>query len=515
MLDFMRQYNKNIIGAISGWDRIRFRGTIRWLSSTRGITTYLSKQKMLFKDFGRWAESITQNIRDKCAAQAERLNIPMIYLRSPNIDKEAYARRIMQERGLHLGDICMFSTVETCMAPTVRGNKAQKVLELKMMPRKCIWIYHYWNDKRLGFGHTRLQTWLPLTVTICINGRHWLERQLIDEGIVYVKDGNCFTHIDDFDRAGQIIEQQLRVHWPSLLGNLLERNCPGIRTVFGQHPLDYYWSADETEWATDIVFCSAAQLDVLFPKLARFGLLTAQSPAVMRFLGRSNKGRKPNQIVSDLRHRYEGVRVKHWINRNSIKMYNKAGNVLRVETTINQSREFKVFRHPDDDKKRPASWQKMRKGVSDLHRRAVVSQSSNKCYLDHLSSLNVADSLKETIADICCRKRKDGKLYRGLNPWDSEDFRSIEFLCRGEIQLNGFRNHNLRSYLYPESEDPNERKRGSSKISRRLRLLRTHGLIRKLPRTHRYVLTLKGRRIANAVMAASSANTDQLIEMAA
>ena len=127
----------------------------------------------------------------------------------------------------------------------------------------------------------------------------------------------------------------------------------------------------------------------------------------------------------------------------------------------------------------------------------------------------MADSLKETIADICCRKRKDGKLYRGLNPWDSEDFRSIEFLCRGEIQLNGFRNHNLRSYLYPESEDPNERKRASSKISRRLRLLRTHGLIRKLPRTHRYVLTLKGRRIANAVMAASSANTDQLIEMAA
>lgn len=515
MLDFMEHYSKKIIGAINGWDRIRFRGTIRWLASTSGINSYLITQGVRIKDFTKWAETITKNVRNMCAAQANRLDIPMIYLRSAAVDKEAEARKIMRENGVDVGDICMFSTVETCMAPTVRGNRSRRILELKVMPRKCIWIYHYWNDQQLGFGHTRLQTWLPLTVTICINGRHWLERQLLNEKIGYVKDGNCFTFLDDFHRAKQLIEQQHRVHWPRLLNRLLARNCPGIGSVFGQQRMDYYWSADETEWASDIVFRSAAVLDALFPKLARFGLLTAQSPAVMRFLGRKNKGPKANEIVSDLRRRYEGLRIKHWINRNSVKMYNKAGNVLRVETTINQTREFKVFRHPDDDKNRPASWQKMRKGVSDLYRRAIVSQSSNERYLDHLSSLNVSESLKETVADICRRKRKQGKSYRGLNPWNPEDFQSIEFLCKGEIQLNGFRNRNLRTVLYPKVKEPIERKRASGKISRRLRLLRSHGLIKKIPRTHRYLVTIKGRRVVTAVMAASAANTDQLIDMAA
>lgn len=514
MLEFMKLYNKKVTGAISGWDRIRFRGTIRWLSSTRGINTYLHTCRILLKDFGQWANGITEKVRDMCANQAKELDIPMIYLRSAAINKEDYARRVMQERGIATGDICMFSTVEPCLAPTLKGNKASRRLELEMGPRKCIWIYHYWNDENLGFGHTRLQTWLPLTATVCINGRHWLERQLIREKMGYVKDGNCFTHIDDFPKAGELIEQQLRVNWPELLGALLKRNCPGIATVL-QAPLDYYWSADETEWATDIVFRSGAELDELFPKLARYGLLSAQSPAVLRFFGRCAKGRRPEHIASNLRSRYEGLRLKHWVNKNSIKMYNKAGCILRVETTINQTRDFKVFRHPDDDTRRPASWQKMRKGISDMHRRSVVCQASNERYLDHLAASSFSESLKTTVADICHRKHQQGKSYRAINPWEREDYQSLEFLSRGEYQINGFRNKDLRAVLYPAIKDASQRKRISSKISRRLRLLRAHGIIQKVGSTHRYQLTLKGRRVVNAVLAASAADTEQLMEMAA
>lgn len=515
MVEFMKVYGKRIIGAISGWDRVRFRGTIRWLASTRGINTYLSSRSLLLKDFGKWAESVTARVRAICASQSERLGIPMIYLRSSAMDKESYARRILQERGIDTGHICMFSVVEPCMAPMVRGNRSTGLLELEMAPRKCVWIYHYWNDEHLGFGHTRLQTWLPLSVPVCINGRHWLERQLIREKIGYVKDGNCFTHIDDYERADRLMEEQPRSDWPALLTALLECNCPDIGTVLGEFPLDHYWSADETEWATDIVFRSAAQLDALFPKLVRYGLLSAQSPAVMRFLGRSKKGRRPNEVVSDLRSRYEGVRLKHWINRNSIKTYNKAGNILRVETTINQTRDFKVYRHPDDDQSRPISWQRMRKGVSDLHRRAKVSQSANERYLDHMVAASVAESLQETVGDICRRKRKDGKSYRAINPWNPEDFQTLQFLARGENQLNGFRNGNLCNALYPGTKDSVERKRLSAKTSRRLRLLRGHGLIRKVPHTNRYQLTRKGRRVATAVLVASAVDTEQLMEMAA
>jgi hypothetical protein len=515
MIEFMKMYAKSIVGAISGWDRIRFRGTMRWLASTQGIGTYLSCHGILLKDFGKWAESATAKVRSLCSAQAERLGIPIIYLRSAGADKEAYARRIMVERGIDTGDICMFSVVEPCMSPMVRGNRSSGLLEIEMAPRKCVWIYQYWNDAHLGFGHTRLQTWLPFNVTICINGRHWLERQLMREGIDYVKDGNCFTHMADYDAAARLVEEQQRSPWAERLGALLDRNCPGLGNVLGETSMHYYWSANETEWATDIVFRSAGELDALFPQLVRYGLLTAQSPAVMRFLGRSTKGPRPNEVVSDLRSRYEGVRLKHWINRNSIKMYNKAGSVLRVETTINQTREFKVYRHPDDDPSRPASWQKMRKGVSDLHRRAEVSQSANERYLDHMAAANVAQSLKETVGDICRRKKKAGKSYRAINPWDSEDFQTLQYLARGEVQLNGFRNSHLCHALYRNPRDSTVIKRLSAKTSRRLRLLRAHGLIRKVARTNRYQLTPKGRRVATAVLAASAVDTQQLMEMAA
>lgn len=515
MKNFVEQYAKSICGTISGWDRIRFRGTIRWLANTSGINTYLSVHKILLKDFGKWAEAITAKVRLTCANQAKRLDIPMIYLPSAAIDKEAYARKIMNEREIVTGPICMFSTVEPCFSALLQGNKATKQLELKMGPRKCVWIYQYWNDEQLGFGHTRLQTWLPLSATICLNGRHWLERQLLREAIGYVKDGNCFTHVDDYEKVYALIEEQHRTDWPRLLEGLLSRNCPDFNTVIGDHPLEYYWSANETEWATDVVFRSANELDTLFPKLARYGLLTSQSPAVMRFLGRSEKGPRPNEVRSDLRIRYEGLRLKHWVNNNSVKLYNKAGNVLRTETTINQTREFKVYRHPDDDTSRPASWQKMRKGVSDLHRRADVSQASNERYLDHLAAASVAESLKETVGDICKRIRKDGKSYRAINPWDTQDFQTLQYLARGEHQLNGFVNKTLCEKLHGKVSCAAEQKRLRAKTSRRLRLLRAHGLIRKVPRANRYQLTDKGRKVAATVLAASSANTEQLMNMAA
>lgn len=511
----MELYAKRIKGVISGWDRIRFRGTIRWLASTRGINTYLITRGMLLKDFGKWAESVTAKVRALCVDRANQLNIPMIYLKSSSVDKEAYARRIMKERGIETGDICMLSTLEPCSAPLLRGNRATCQLELEMATRKCVWIYHYWNDEQFGFGHTRLQTWLPLSVTVCLNGRHWLERRLIHENIGYVKDGNCFTHTDNFPKTQKLMDEQQQTNWSKLLGKLLKRNCPGLETVLGSNPLDYYWSADETEWATDLVFGNAGYLDNIFPKLVHYGLHTAQSMAVMRFLGRSSgKGRSPDEVVSDLRHRYEGLRLKHWVNSNSIKMYNKAGNVLRTETTINQTRDFKVYRRPDDDVNRSVSWQKMRKGVSDLHRRAEVSQAANERYLEHMAAADVAESLKETVGEICKRTTKDGKSWRAINPWNPEDFLTLQFLARGENTINGFRNMHLCKMLYDHVADAAEQKRLSAKTSRRLRLLRAHGLIQKISRTNRYQLTLKGRKVTATVLTASAADTQQLMKIA-
>jgi hypothetical protein len=521
MQEFMKLYRDKVLGATSGWDRIRFRGTIRWLASERGINAFVASRGLLLKHFGPWAQALTKRIRTACDNQAEKLGIPMIYLNSSRTDKEPMARKIADQRGVREGDICMFSVVEPCLAPQVQGDRETKKLHLRMRQRKCVWIYHYWDDPQLGFGHTRLQTWLPLTATVCLNGRHWLERQLIREGLPYLKDGNCFPWIADLRRAQELLDEQQRTPWPQTLDRLLRRNCPIVGQALGP-ALDHYWSADETEWATDVTFRSTHDLDALFPSLLRYGIVSAQSPTVMRFFGKQVKdgrfrGRAPEEIVSDLRKRYEGFRLKHWINRNSVKMYNKGGNTLRVEATINATRDFKVFRRPGDDPSRPPSWQRMRKGVSDLHRRGQVSQACNERYLDSLAAASVNETLQQTAGDICSPVIKPGRRHRALNPFNAQDLNLLQFIARGEMQLNGFRNRHLRSWLYPErrDEDSDSRRRASGRVTRRIRLLRAHGLVKKIPRSHRYVLTAKGRKVATAILAASSADTEQLMEMAA
>jgi hypothetical protein len=516
-------YSGKVFGAISGLDRIRFRGTLRWLANELGMRTFLGEIGVLLKDFGRWAEDRTGEIRRSCEEVAEKKGIPMIYLQGSSVDKEMQARKVADERGVSDGPICMFSVVEPCVSPWVQGDRTTKKLELRMRHRKCVWIYYYFDHPECGFGHVRLQSWLPMNVNICLNGRHWLEKQLRRMGVPHVKDGNCFPWIGDIALAQRIMDAQLRTKWDTVLTGLTLEMCPSL--VKAIHPLvpRYYWSADETEWATDVMFRSADELNAIYPQLIRHGMVVADSPAVMRFLGRRDtagfgSGRMPEEIVSDSRTRYEGIRNKHWINQNSVKMYNKCGSVLRFETTINNTRDFKVYRRPEDDPKKPRSWQKMRKGVSDLHRRCEVSGQCNERYADAVCSLQISETLHSAVGQMCNPVEKEGKRYRGLNPWNREDLKMLEFLARGELAINGFRNHDLRNWMHDGSEDPaddKERKRLSGKTSRRIRLLRAHGLIRKVSRVNRYVLTEKGHKTVGALKCASAVDVKKLMDMAA
>lgn len=510
-------YRDKVLGAISGLDRIRFRGTLRWLANEVGINKFLCGQKILLKDFRNWAMSLTADVRQSCAERAESLGIETIYLNRGGINKEDLARKIAIDRGIDVGPICNFSAVEQCWAPKIKGNKAEKKLELKILPSKCVHIYHYFNDAVYGFGHIRLQTWLPYNIFICLNGRHWLERQLLQKNIDYIKDGNCFPWLNDIGKAQKLLDRQLKTDWSKLLDGLVKRMCPGLGKILPLRP-EYYWSADETEWATDIMFNSVEALDELYSDLLYHSIKVSDSRSVMRFLGRRNNGGSlPNEVITDYRHRYEGIRIKHWQNNNSIKMYNKSGSILRIETTINNTRDFKVFRHPDDDVNRDASWQKMRKGVSDLHRRCQVSQQCNERYADALTSAQVEAKLKEVLAPACNKIKKAGRTYRGLNPWQQEDYQLLTFLAKGEHSLCGFRNKHLREHLFAESKsaDESKRRKFSARTSRRIKLLRVHGLVKKVAGENRYMLTAKGREFASALIAASGVAVKELTDMAA
>jgi hypothetical protein len=523
-MKLMELYQDKIVGALKGLDRIRFRGTLRWLANRRSLRTFMSHTNLLLKDFSGWANGLTVRIRDSAEQRARELGLEVRYLPRSGVDKESLAREIAQARGITQGSICLLSVVEPCTAPMVKGNKATQKLEVVMAPRKCVWLYHYFDDPVLGFGHVRWQSWVPFNVFICLNGRHWLERQLQKQGIGYRKEGNCFPWIEDLEAAQRLLDEQLQSHWTERLNGLALGSCPVLSQVLQPLRPDYYWSADETEWATDLMFQSPAVLDAIYPSLLHHALRVSDSPSVMRYFGRRQvspagriQGRAPQEVMTECRKFYEGFRVKHWLNRNSIKVYNKSGSILRIETTINYTRDFRVFRSPADDTRRSPSWLPMRKGVSDLHRRCEISDQCNERYAEALASAEVQEKLQEVVTPACNRIRKDGKSYRGLNPWQEQDYQVLRFLAQGQQALNGFRNKDLRHWLYPQSDDADqrERRRYAGRTTRYLKLLRVHGLVRKVAKENRYMLTAKGQKFASALLSASAVAIKGLTTLAA
>jgi hypothetical protein len=443
------------------------------------------------------------------------------------VRKEDVARQIARDDGITRGLICVLTAVEPCWSFHVRRDPKQKRLVLEPAWRKCLHLYHYVMHEELGFCHARVQSWLPFNVHACVNGREWLARQMDRAGVPHVRRENCFTAVGDAARAQALLDEQLAVDWAGLLDGLRRAAQPaGALPLVEGRPLDYYWSADESEWATDVMFKSPAALSAVYPSLVRHGVLNLGSADVMRFL--AAKPPPPStspvpaaaavhanfagEVVTDLRRRVEGVRVKHRVNANSVKMYDKQGCVLRVETTVNDTRAFKVFRTPEGaaaDAK--PSWQKMRKGVADMARRAEVCRAANGRYLDAMAAAADPTPLKALAAPLAERVTWKGRPARGLNVLSDADAALLEHAGRGEFTLNGFRNRDLRGLLFPApTADPKEAARRSGRVTRLIRLLRAHGLVRKVAKTHRYVVSPKGRTAITAVLSARQADTAKL-----
>ena len=519
---FIERHRDRVMGVLSGFDRVRFRGSLRWACYPDGLGKYLSSMKVLLKDFGTFMQSVTKRVRDAAEEIARAASRPMAYLKSPSESKEDRARSIAAKDGIREGLICVLYAVEPCRSFRIGRDRERKQLVLQGALRQCLHYYFYWIHPVWGFCHARLQTWFPMTVQVCINGREWLSRQMDAAGIGYQRRENCFTWVEDVPVTQRLMNEQLRVNWGAALNALLPMFHPTLKEI-GDDPSKegYYWSIQESEWATDVMFRSAKDLSSLYPHLIRHATVHLGSREVLRFLGRRlpATGRIPTQfvgeVVSDLRERPEGLRIKHRVNANSIKMYDKQGSVLRIETTLNDPDDIKVYRPREGDPKGQKAWRPLRRGVADGHRRAEVCQAANERYLDSLASAQRATPLGELAADLCRPVRWRKRRVRALNPLSAQDAGLLEAVNRGEFLVNGFRNRDLRERLYGETPvEVKALRRQSAAVTRKLRLLRAHGLIHKVPRTHRYLLSEKGRRCITALLAARAVDTAKLTEAA-
>lgn len=512
---FVSRCGSKVTGFLSGFDRLRFRATLGMLFQPAIMGQYLSRQKVLLKDFKDYALGITERIKAAAHRAAVAAGRPEQYLPSARTSKEELARAIAQRDRLKEGRIVLFSTVEPCLSYTVRGNRAEKKLELVLETRKCTHLYHYFLHRDFGLMHVRVQTWFPFTVDLCLNGREWLARQMDRAGLRYEQRDNCFVRVSDPVRAQALLDEQLRTDWPKVLAALLDQAHPLHAELSAPLGRDYYWSASQTEFATDVVFRDAASLAALYPKFLHHGIRTFGSADILRFLGWVHPNRFRGEVTTTLKRRPEGVRLKHQVNANSLKMYDKQGRVLRVETTIVNPTDFRVFRPRETDPEQRNQWQIMRRGVADLWRRAEVSRAANERYLMALASTTSTTALAEEAQPLCRPRTVDGRRHRPLNPWSPEDAALLEAVSAGEFALNGLRNRDLRARLFTPTTDAAETRRRSAAITRRLALLRAHRLLKKVTGTHRWVLTDQGRRVITALLTARQANVDQLTKLAA
>lgn len=520
MKSFLARHASKIKGVLHGFDRIRFRGTLRWLANTKGMMNWLWHQQVLLKDFKTLATSLT----DQIDAEARRIARSIgrdreIYLESSKTSKEDTAKAVAAGRDIREGLVCVLKCVEPARTFKVRKNAEAKRIELHSLWGKCSHYYFYYVHPEFGWMHVRLQSWLPFTIHVVINGRDWLGRQLQRAGVAFEKRDNCFVDVADLARAQRFLKAQLRTNWGPTLEELRRVAHPAHERIFGSELPQYYWSADETEWATDVMFHSRAELDALYPQLIRHGITTFGSGDVLHFLGRRPHVQKFSaaEIHSDLKTRPEGTRIKHVLNHNSIKMYDKQESVLRIETTINDARGMKAYRTSEADPDGPRQWRQLRKGVSDLPRRAQISQAANERYLEALSAVEETEPLKKAVEPLSRPANWKGRRVRALNPLAHDDSRLLQAICNGEFNTHGFRNQDLRALLFdqPASSTTLEGRRQSAKVTRLLRLLRGHRVITKIPKSHRYQLTKRGRIQIVALLAAQNANTKKLTELAA
>jgi hypothetical protein len=508
MQQFIAKFEKHIQGVMSGFDRVLFRGSLRRLMHPLGMKWYLSQNNILCKQYEDHVKDISQKVKKAALAPIQQQNLLVKHVYGSD-DKEMIARAFAAERGITAGDVCALTAME--LAPTFQHYKTDMVIR----PRPCLTIYHYRIDPEFGWMHARIQTWFPFSIHVCINGREWLAHSMDREGLRYFRQDNCFPWVEDIPRAQKLFQEQLTVNWAERLQPLAQRLNPVHEEIFRNYPTQYYWTALQCEWATDVLF-HPGTLARLGPLLLQHGMLSFSSPDVLQFLGhRINvSGQIPanyaGELTTDFKSRVTGDRVKYRIDGNSLKGYGKAstplGDLFRVETLTQNVEVFKTFRPNEGDPKGDLQWLRMRRGVADLHRRAQVSQKANERYWDALSTVDDSTRFREftrALEQPCQDQR--GRRVRALHLFQADDHQLLQAVNRGEFFINGFRNRDLQLLLYgpvhPKSPlSLQEKRRRSAAVSRKLRILRAHGLIQKVQKAHRYHLTSPGRLAVTAIL---------------
>lgn len=481
-------YKENIAGVLSCYDRVIITGTLPTVCYAEGMTSWLYAHNVRIFDYKKMADDLRLNLRENAEKVAAANNVEIEHTRKKNIRKETIIQKRIQSRGDHPGLVHIISTMETCSCYTPWHNKQTHKTFVKPGTSQCLHYYFYFIDETLGLCYMRVPTWAPFRLQFYYNGHNWLASELKREGIHYSLIDNAFNAVDNFEIAQKLSDSLDVDVLHRILDNYSRLFCPVMDTFEQQ----YHWSIMQAEYATDIVFKKQAILRSIYDDLIAMAIHTVKPDNIATFLGRKLHGNYQQEMGNRYNVRLEGSRIKHSMGKCSIKMYDKFQIILRIETTTNNVTFFQHYRTVEHrDGTTTKKYASMKKNIYSLKPLMKNLKASNRRYLEFISAFKLNTDGRKKLNKLSQPKAENGRNFRGFNFFDKDDLNLLLIIVRGEFLINGFRNKNLR-YFY--------KGKSSSQISRMLKRLRLHQLIRKVTGYHKYYLTALGKQIICAAL---------------
>ena len=477
------RHQGQIAGVLGCWDRILIFGTLPKICYAEGMTSYLYSKQVRIFDYPRFAEPFRDQLRHNAERLASGSGIEIEFLRKRNGRKEDRVKEILAQRGEHPGLVCIFSAMEPCSTYKPWHDKQSGETYLRPDDGKCLHYYFYFIDDELGLCYVRVPTWLPCRLQIYCNGHNWLATRLRTQKIGFQLVDNAFVEIANWTRAQRIADgwEVQRLH--GKLDQFAQTYCP-IHRSFG---VAYHWSVDQCEYATDIVFRRQADLAAIYGNLTRTAIHTVKPDNIATFLGRKLNTPYEGEMGNRFNIRLEGTRIKHMMGPVSLKLYDKFGLLLRIETTVNDLTFFKHYRQVEHrDGTKETKWASMQKTIYSLPALRELLEAANRRYLEFLSTIEDSRNGRDKLDKLSQPVRQEGRTYPGFNFFDSGDDSLLRVIARGEFNITGLQNKTLRRFL---------RNKSSGQVSRLLKRLRLHGLIKKVGHTYKYYLTQFGKQV--------------------
>jgi hypothetical protein len=477
------RYAAKLVGVLSCFDRIVVQGTLPGLCYAEGMARFLSMRNIRFIDYPRFAEPFRHQIRENAERLAREAGCQIEFVRKSSFRKESRIAEVLAVRGHHPGLVHVLSAMEACASYQYRFDKRTQKNSLKYDTGKCLHYYFYFIDADLGLCYVRVPTWCPFRLQLYYNGHNHLATRLDAAAIGYRMLDNAFIEVGDIEEAQRLADEVDVARLHAKFDRYAALCCPAAASL-GQH---YHWSLMQVEYSTDLIFRHQADLQPLYESIARTAVHAVKADNVATFLSRRINGRSKDEVGNDYSVRIEGTRIKHHMGPASIKMYDKRSIVLRIETTINDVSFFSHHRKVEQrDGTSVFKLAPLKKSIYSLLDLQELMAAANRRYLEFISALDDTSPGTKALQKVSEPAEQNGRRYKGVNFFSTDDDRLLTALARGEFNISGLRNRDLQRLLP-------DKKQGW--ISRCLKRLRVHGLIKSIGHRYKYYMTDLGRRV--------------------